>query len=136
MFQLMRRIVAALLIVCVLAPLAVPAAEAAVNVNRQGDENPMKEVAKSIVWGGLAGLVLGASIALATEGDQNDGNVVRWSFVAGTFAGLGMGLWWVSHRPEPTALLDVKEGRLAAHLALPEPGADGTLRLVAARVSF
>jgi hypothetical protein len=116
--------------------LAAPAARAAVNVSRGGDENPMREVARSVVWGGLAGLTVGAAIAVATEGSDGDGEAVRWGFAGGTFVGLGYGLWWVSRRPQPSALLEVRDGRLLAHAALPEPDADGSLRLRLARVTF
>jgi hypothetical protein len=131
-----RRIAAAALVACVLVQTIAPAAEAGVNVERTGDENPMKEVAKSVFWGALAGTVLGSAIALATNGSEGDEDAVRWGFAAGAFVGLGMGLWWVNQRPEPTAMLDVRDGALTAHVALPEPGPGGSLRLVAARVRF
>ena len=50
------RIIAALLCACLLFHIAAPAAQAGVNANRNGDENPMKEVAKSVIYGGMAGL--------------------------------------------------------------------------------
>ena len=131
-----KRIAVALMCACLFVQSFAPAANAAVNVNREGDENPMKEVAKSTIYGGLAGLVLGSAIALATEGDSNDGNIVRWSFVAGTFTGLGMGIWWVSKRPQPSAALELRDGSLHAQLPTPALGADGRTRVALARVRF
>ena len=96
----------------------------------------MREVARSVVWGGLAGLTVGGAIAVATDGTEHDGDAIRWGFALGTFVGLGYGLWWVSRRPQPSALLEMSGGRLVAHAALPEPDAGGTLRLRLARVTF
>lgn len=79
------------------------AAAGQVVVNREGDENPAVVVTKSIFWGGLGGLVLGGATALAVQ--ENEGDIVRWSFVGGTFAGLVLGLWHVTHRPEPASAL-------------------------------
>ena len=132
----MKRTMATLLCACLLVQLAAPAAHAAVNVNRQGDENPMKEVAKSVIYGGLAGLVLGSAVALASDSNSNDGDIVRWGFAGGTFLGLGMGLWWVTRRPPPSAALELKDGALRAQLPTPEPGPDGHPRLTLARVRF
>ncbi|MFH1278291.1 MAG: hypothetical protein ABIK65_07925 [Candidatus Eisenbacteria bacterium] len=83
-------------------------AGAQVVVNRQGDENPAISVTKSILWGGLGGLILGGAIALVA--DDNEGEIVKWSFVGGTFGGLALGLWHVTHRPEPPqALLEADQ---------------------------
>ncbi len=132
----MKRITAALSCGALLVQLAAPAAHASVNVERHGDENPMKEVAKSVIYGGLAGLVLGSAIAVADKGNSNDGDIVRWSFAGGTFLGLGMGLWWVTRRPQPTAALELKDGTLRAGVPSPEVGPDGRPRLALARVRF
>jgi hypothetical protein len=132
----MKRIVAALLGACLLLQLAAPAAYASVNVNRSGDENPMKEVAKSVIYGGLAGLVLGGAIALADDHNSNDGDIVRWCFAGGTFLGLGMGLWWVTKRPQPSAALELRNGELRAQIPTPEIGRDGRTRVMLARVRF
>ena len=98
-----------------------PSANAQVVVSRQGDENPAISVTKSIFWGGLGGLLLGGAVALAT--DEDDGEILKWSFVGGTFAGLALGLWHVTHRPEPRgALLRIDpEG---AHVSMPGPAWD------------
>ena len=108
-----------------------PIAGAAVNVERTGSENPMQEVAKSTVWGGIAGLVLGSAIALANNGD-NGGDIIKWSFVGGTFLGFGYGLYHVSSRPRPSALLEVEEGtvRLGSLAPTIEPGNGARIRLV------
>jgi hypothetical protein len=132
----MKRITAALLCVTLCIQLAAPAAYASVNVNRTGDENPMKEVAKSIVYGGMAGLVVGGAIAWASENNSNDDDIVRWGFVTGTFLGLGMGLWWVTRRPPASAALELRGTELRAQLPSPELGPDGRPRVTLARVRF
>ena len=132
----MKRFMAALVCASLLIQIAAPAAYASINVNRTGDENPMKEVAKSVIYGGLAGLVLGGAIAVATDNNSNDGDIVRWGFAGGTFLGLGMGLWWVTRRPQPTAALELKDGALRAAIPTPDFGPDGRPRLLLARVRF
>jgi len=132
----MKRIFAGLVCSVLIVQLAAPAAHASVNVERQGDENPMKEVAKSVIYGGLAGLVLGSAIAVANDNNSNDGDIVRWGFAGGTFLGLGMGLWWVTRRPQPSAALELEGGTLHAQLPSPEVGPDGHPRLALARVKF
>jgi len=107
----MNRIVALMLAGLLACALLAPAAGAAVNVERSSSENPMLEVAKSTVYGGLAGLVLGSAIALVNNGN-NDGDIIKWGFVGGTFLGFGYGLYYVSSRPKPSALLELENGRL------------------------
>ena len=106
----MKRIVAALIAVCLILAARPPGVNAAVEVNRTSSENPMAEVAKSTIYGGLAGLVLGGAIALANG--HNEENIIKWSLVGGTFLGFGYGLYYVSSRPGPTAFLEVDDGRL------------------------
>ena len=132
----MKRILAVLLCGVLLVQLTAPAARASVNVERRGDENPMQEVAKSVIYGGLAGLVLGSAIAIANDSNSNDGDIVRWGFAGGAFLGLGMGLWWVTNRPQPAAALELKDGTLHARLPNPEVGPDGRPRVALARVRF
>jgi len=103
------RILRILPLLILLSLLFPPPANAQVVVSRQGDENPAISVTKSIFWGGLGGLLLGGAVALAT--DEDDGEILKWSFVGGTFAGLALGLWHVTHRPEPRgALLRIDSG--------------------------
>ena len=83
---------------------------ASVNVQRQGDENPVREIAKSVMWGAITGLLVGSAIALA--GKDGSGEPVRWGIVIGTFAGLGAGIYFVSHRPQASSLLELHDGRL------------------------
>ena len=132
----MKRFTSMLISAALALHVAAPAAHAGVNVNRNGDENPMKEVAKSVLYGGMAGLALGGAIAWASDNNSNDGDIVRWGFVGGTFLGLGMGLWWVTKRPAPTAALELEDGSLRAQLPTPDVGADGRPRLTLARVRF
>ena len=130
----MKRIIAALLCACLVFHIVAPAAQAGVNVNRNGDENPMKEVAKSVIYGGMAGLVIGGAISWASDNGNSD--AVRWGFVSGTFLGLGMGLWWVTKRPSATAAIEFKDGTLRAQLPTPGVSALGQPQLVLAKVTF
>ena len=130
------RTISAALLGTLLATSLAPPARAAVNVNRTGDENPMKEVAKSVIYGGLAGLTIGTAIALATDGSEHDGDAVRWGFASGTFLGLGIGLWWVTKRPQAQALLEATPDGLRAGLPTPELLLDGSARLRVLRVTF
>lgn len=123
-------VVAALVVACGPAP-----ARAAVNVERHGAENPMVEVARSTLYGGLAGLLLGGAIALVDD-SHDDAKVLKWGFAGGTFLGFGVGLVSVLTRPEPTGLLQLENG--SAHLAFAPPrrtGA-GTLALDVVTIRF
>jgi hypothetical protein len=123
------------ILLCVTLALTVlaPAARGDVDVEREGSENPVLEVAKSTLWGALAGLVVGGAIALIDSDNDHNGDIVRWGFVGGTFLGMGYGIYHVSTRPEPTAMLQLQGGdlRLNAVLPAPEPGRGLTLRLFA-----
>ena len=104
-------------------------AQAQVKVIREGEENPVLTVAKSTLWGGLTGLVLGGAIALVAEDNEED--IVKWSFVAGTFGGFAYGLYHVATRQPPTtSLLEMDADGLA--LGIPTVGiglsADGVAR--------
>jgi hypothetical protein len=140
----MRRFVAALAGMALLAQLEAPAAHAGVNVNRSGDENPMQEVAKSVIYGSVAGLALGGALALASDNNDNDGDLIRYSIVGGTFLGLGMGLWWVTQRPAPSAALELRRGPLDSTAAvewrasIPVPAVEprGRPRLTLVRYAF
>lgn len=122
-----KRIFAAALAAWLVCTVASPAL-AAVNVERTGSENPMVEVTRSILYGGLAGLMMGGAIALATESD-NAGDIIRWGIVTGTFVGLGFGLHHVTHRPQ--AMIEIEDGETRLGLVTPEVGPDGVrMRLV------
>ncbi|HTO91690.1 MAG TPA: hypothetical protein VMJ70_11225 [Candidatus Sulfotelmatobacter sp.] len=109
----MRRLISAALVAVALGPNP---ARAAVNVERHGSENGMVEIARSTIYGALAGLVVGGAIELAAKDDS--GEPLRWGIVIGTFAGLGYGIYSVATRPKPTALLELDRGELKLH-ALP-----------------
>jgi hypothetical protein len=126
-----RKLVATALAAWLLCVTAHPAA-AAVNVQRSGQENPMVEVARSVLYGGLAGLMVGGAIAWASESDHA-GDFVRWGFAGGTMIGLGFGLYYVTSRPQ--AMIEVEDGETRLGLALPEP-APGGARLTVVRASF
>lgn len=106
----MKRLLSILLAACLgLGPLAATA-HAQVRVERHGAENPMVEVFKSTIYGGLAGLLVGGAIEWASE--DSNGDAVKWGFITGTFVGLGFGLYWVSTRPQPKAALEWEGGEL------------------------
>lgn len=125
------------ILMCVALTLCVfPApAPAAVNVERHGTENPVVEVFKSTVYGALAGVVVGGAIALAAQDSDATDDIMRWSIVGGTMIGLGAGIWFVSKRPQPGALLEINNGNLGLQPAPPtlEPGGGMAWRLVAVR---
>ena len=83
-----------------------------VEITRGGAENPMVEIARSVMWGAVAGFVVGGAVALAAKDDS--GESLRWGIVGGTAVGLVAGVYFVSHRPEPAALLELHDGRLSA----------------------
>jgi hypothetical protein len=117
------------LLLCACAP-----AFAAVNVNRHGDENPMVEIARSTMYGALAGTLVGGALALAS--DAHDGSAVKWGFVVGTFVGAGYGFYSVSTRPQPSALLEWRGGRLASGGFAAIEAEPGTARVRLAAVRF
>jgi len=97
-----------------------------VEISRNSAENPMAEIARSVMWGAFAGLIVGGAIELAAK--DASGEPLRWGIVVGTGAGLASGVYFVSHRPQPSALLELRDGRLAAGstvLAALEPVAGG-----------
>ena len=104
-----------------------------VNVERGGVENPVVEVFRSTVYGALAGVAVGGAIALAVGSDA--GEIMRWSIVGGTAIGLGTGIYFVSRRPQPAAMLELKDGGLSFHPPTPqlEPGGGVSLQLVTVR---
>lgn len=107
-----------------------------VTVTREGSENPVAEVAKSVYWGALAGFILGGAITLAD--DHHSAEPLRWGIVVGAFAGLGAGIWFVAHRPSPESMLELRDGHLVpnpAALAAVEP-VPGGLRVRAVGVRF
>lgn len=127
----MNRLLAFLLVAFL---LGTAPASAAVQVQRTGSENPMQEVAKSVIYGGLAGLIVGSALAIADEGG-NDGDYIRWGFAGGTFFGLGFGIYHVTSRPRGDALLELDGGKLRLGAITPrlDPRTGARVTLVAAR---
>ena len=74
----------------------------------------MVEVSRSVIYGGLAGLVIGSAIALANEGNR-DGDIIKWCFVGGTVVGFAAGVYFVASRPQPRAMLELDRGSLQLH---------------------
>jgi hypothetical protein len=127
----MKRLVALSLVVAVLGA-GVPSAHAGVNVERRSDENAMVEIARSTIYGAFAGTLVGSAIALVADAH---GTPVKWGFVVGTFVGAGYGLYSVQARPQPSALLEVRDGRIGtgALAALQGAPGDAQVRLLAIR---
>lgn len=111
-----RRAAVAASLILLAGALTAPPSAAQIIETREGSSNPMVEVFKSTIYGGLAGLVLGSALALALESDDN-GDTIRWSFVGGTFFGFGYGIYHVSTREQAHAALEHGPGGWA--LAMP-----------------
>mgnify|MGYP001455761455 CR=1 FL=1 len=92
------------------APELLASSSGSVTIHREGDENPVKEIAKSVYWGAVAGAVLGGALMLADSGPS--AAPLRWGIVLGSFAGLGAGIYFVAHRPVPASMLELRDGRL------------------------
>lgn len=93
-------------IVVALCAFAVITASAQVSVVREGEENPVVTIAKSTAWGAVAGLAMGAAVALIAG--ENEDDIVKWFFVGGVFGGFGYGIYHVATREHPsTALLRI-----------------------------
>lgn len=120
-----------------LLPAALPRPAAAQIVEtREGDANPMVAVFKSTLYGGAAGALLGLAVAVADDDENSE--PIRWGFVAGTFFGFAYGIYHVSTRPEPRALLEhgPQGWAMAAPAVAPEIAAGGggaRVRLLAVR---
>jgi len=110
----MKRFVGTLgLVALVVAGLA-SVARAGVNIERNGSENPVVEVSRSVIYGGLAGLVVGSAIAIASD-SGHDGDIVRWSFAGGTILGLVAGTYYVARRPLPSGMIERDRGAFQLH---------------------
>ncbi len=122
---------ASLFVLIAVAGFAAPSL-ATVNVERGGSENPMVEVAKSTIYGGFTGLLLGSAVALVNDG--GDGQAIKWGFVAGTFFGFGYGFYHVHSRPR-AGLIELEQGRVRLAAVPPtfEPGRGMRVRLLTAR---
>jgi hypothetical protein len=127
-----RRVVTLLLAGCLLlgatvafaadAPTLWSRGSGSVSISRSGDENPVKEIAKSVYWGAVTGAVLGGAIMLADSGPSAE--PLRWGIVIGAFGGLAAGTYFVAIRPQPASLLELRNGQLvpgAAAFAAIEP---------------
>ena len=110
---------------------------AGVNVERHGTENPMVEVFKATMYGALTGAVVGGVIVLAAQGDSDtNGDIMRWSIVGGTVVGLGVGFYFVAKRPQPSGLIELKNGALGLHASPPQIGPGGEVRVRVVGVRF
>ncbi|GJM44565.1 MAG: hypothetical protein DHS20C21_14070 [Gemmatimonadota bacterium] len=149
MFEIVHRValsgaVASVILVLHSCPVA-----AQVSETRSSSANPMVEVFRSTLYGGLAGVLLGSAVALAKE-DDDGSETVRWGFVGGTFFGFGFGIHHVYARPQPgQAALQLRDGEWALapptvtcdHAApaagwSPPSASETTLRATLASVDF
>ena len=94
-------------------------AEAQVTVIRGSHENPVVSIAKSTLYGGATGVLLGLALTLVVDEPSED--ILKWSFVGGTFGGFIYGIYHVSTRPQPTAALLQFDTNGLAKLAVPQP---------------
>ena len=106
-----------------------------IQIQRQGMENPMLEVAKTTVWGGLAGAAIGAALVLGLPDSPHQGDLLKWSFIGGTAVGFFGGIQHINSRPDANALLEFQDGATSIHPALPvpEPGHGLAMNVVAVR---
>jgi len=105
------------------APGVLATAPGAVEISRNSAENPMVEIARSVFYGALAGLVVGGAIELAAA--DASGQPIRWGIVAGTGVGLVAGVYFVTSRPQPSAMIELHDGKLS-----PSPTALGAIEPV------
>ena len=132
----MKRPISLLLCAALVTGLLPGRASAGVNIERQSAENPMVEIFKSTIYGALTGAVVGGVIVLAAnESSDTNGDIMRWSIVAGTVLGLGAGIYFTAKRPQPSALLELKDGGLSLHPAALQlqPGGGMSMRVVEVR---
>ena len=94
-------------------------AEAQVTIIRGSHENPVISIAKSTLYGGATGILLGLALTLVV--DESTGDILKWSFVGGTFGGFLYGIYHVSTRPQPTAALLQFDIKGLAKVAVPKP---------------
>lgn len=109
---------------------------ASIQIQRQGMENPMLEVAKTTVWGGLAGAAIGAALALGVPDSPHNGDLLKWSFIGGTAVGFFAGIQHINSRPDANALLEFQDGATRIHPALPAPGPGHGLAMNVVAVRF
>jgi hypothetical protein len=81
---------------------------------RADEAGNLLTVAKTTLFGGLIGLVLGGVTALVVDSDNRD-DAVRWGIVIGSFGGFGYGIWAISQQsgddffgagPQPNGPID------------------------------
>lgn len=112
-----------LLLILLLTLLAIStfysSAEAQVAVVRGGQENPIVSIAKSTLYGGATGVILGLALTLVI--DEDTGDIMKWSFVGGTFGGFLFGIYHVSSRPKPSAAIFQFNTKGLAKVAVPKP---------------
>ncbi len=94
-------------------------AEAQVAIVRGAHENPVVSIAKSTLYGGATGVLLGLALTLVV--DEDKGDILKWSFVGGTFGGFLYGIYHVSTRPQPTAAILQFDTSGLAKIAVPQP---------------
>ena len=131
----MKRVVTIALVACCFLGALAPTARAAINVERSSQENPVIEVSRSVIYGGLAGLVVGSAFALVSDG-SNEGDIVKWCFVGGTMVGLTTGIYFVSNRPQPDAMIEFGEGVPRFHTPAITRSPGGTAQVALVGMQF
>ncbi|MEZ4648926.1 MAG: hypothetical protein R3E97_09115 [Candidatus Eisenbacteria bacterium] len=122
LFSSWRRVTALLVLVTFLhIPLApvVPAAQA--------EDNTMIRIAKSTVYGGLLGLLLGGAVAIVV--DDNRDEPIRWGLVLGMFGGFAYGIYSASTGRDDFFMregtgIDASRYRLPGHRDFSERGTE------------
>ncbi len=93
-------------------------AEAQVRIIRGSHENPVISIAKSTLYGGATGILLGLALTLVIDEPSED--VLKWSFVGGTFGGFFYGIYHVANRPKPSASLIQFDANGLTKVAVPQ----------------
>ena len=115
----LRNLVITLLLIMFTLLAFTSGAEAQVAIVRGAHENPVVSIAKSTLYGGATGVLLGLALTLVV--DEPTGDILKWSFVGGTFGGFLYGIYHVSTRPQPTAALLQFDTKGLAKVAVPQP---------------
>lgn len=115
-----RRIGSVLVLAVALTIAMTPVAPTA---RAQDSSNDLLTIAKSALFGGLVGLVLGGVTALVVDSDKRDDSV-RWGIVLGTFGGFAYGVYSVTTGQEDDDFFGSLRDESAQPFQRPLPGAE------------
>jgi hypothetical protein len=116
-----RRIGSALVLAVALTIAMTPVAPTA---RAQDSSNDLLTIAKSSLFGGLVGLVLGGVTALVVDSDKRDDSV-RWGIVLGTFGGFAYGVYSVTTGQDDDDFFGSLGDESAQPFQRPLPGVEG-----------